>query len=418
MAASRYVTSFVKLTQISGTKLTCGNFHRLVTIPQNVVCQPKQISSILLATRLLHYRCYSQKPDETQTTSKPATASPMLGSFQGLGIAGEVLKSQDETEGKKSTLSGQQQQNNSEEDEEAKKKKEAEASWRTMKYTLIFFGVTLSGLSGYIIGTWGAPEKDEEGNVIEDQFSSKPLALQYILRSWNAIMNYSQMIRDPSRDKLLPDPLKEPYYQPPYTLILEMTGVLVHPDWTYQTGWRFKKRPGIDFFLAQVGPPTFEVVIYTAEQAFTAFPILDALDPNGNIMYRLFRDATRYVDGHHVKDLDCINRDPSKVILLDWNTQSVKSHPRNALKIKEWKGNDDDRTLVDLALLLKTIATSEVQDVREVLDFYNQFDDPIEAFRENQRKLQEQQELMERMNQEKQILPPTSVARGLFGRRF
>ena len=113
MAASRYVTSFVKLTQISGTKLTCGNFHRLVTIPQNVVCQPKQISSILLATRLLHYRCYSQKPDETQTTSKPATASPILGSFQGLGIAGEVLKSQDETEGKKSTLSGQQQQNNS-----------------------------------------------------------------------------------------------------------------------------------------------------------------------------------------------------------------------------------------------------------------------------------------------------------------
>lgn len=40
------------------------------------------------------------------------------------------------------------------------------------------------------------------------------------------------MIRDPSRDKLLPDPLKEPYYQPPYTLVLEMTGVLVHPDWT------------------------------------------------------------------------------------------------------------------------------------------------------------------------------------------
>ena len=32
--------------------------------------------------------------------------------------------------------------------------------------------------------------------------------------------------------------------------------------------------------------------------------------------------------------------------------------------------------------------------------------------------VQEQQELMERMNQEKQILPPTSVARGLFGRRF
>ena len=36
----------------------------------------------------------------------------------------------------------------------------------------------------------------------------------------------------------------------------------------YQTGWRFKKRPGVDFFLSQVGPPNFEVVIYTHEQAF------------------------------------------------------------------------------------------------------------------------------------------------------
>jgi hypothetical protein len=34
----------------------------------------------------------------------------------------------------------------------------------------------------------------------------------------------------------------------------------------YSTGWRFKKRPGIDYFLSQVGPPTFEVVVYSQEQ--------------------------------------------------------------------------------------------------------------------------------------------------------
>ena len=78
------------------------------------------------------------------------------------------------------------------------------------------------------------------------------------------------MIKDPSRDQLLPAPLQYPYIQPPYTLVLEMTGVLVHPDWTYKTGWRFKKRPGVDFFLQQVGPPNFEVVIYTAEQGFVS----------------------------------------------------------------------------------------------------------------------------------------------------
>lgn len=33
----------------------------------------------------------------------------------------------------------------------------------------------------------------------------------------------------------------------------------------------------------------------------SASPVVDGLDPNGMIMYRLFRDATRYTDGVHVK---------------------------------------------------------------------------------------------------------------------
>ena len=34
----------------------------------------------------------------------------------------------------------------------------------------------------------------------------------------------------------------------------------------YQTGWRFKKRPGVDHFLEQVAPPLFEIVVFTADQ--------------------------------------------------------------------------------------------------------------------------------------------------------
>ena len=33
----------------------------------------------------------------------------------------------------------------------------------------------------------------------------------------------------------------------------------------------------------------------------SAAPVVDGLDPNGMIMYRLYRDATRYTDGVHVK---------------------------------------------------------------------------------------------------------------------
>lgn len=107
--------------------------------------------------------------------------------------------------------------------------------------------------------------------------------------------------------------MKPPYYQPPYTLVLEMTDVLVHPDWTYQTGWRFKKRPGIERFLENLSG-MYEIVIFTAEQGMTVFPIIEALDPNNIISYKLVRDATHFVDGHHVKDLSKLNRDLNKVI--------------------------------------------------------------------------------------------------------
>ncbi|GFQ97696.1 mitochondrial import inner membrane translocase subunit TIM50-C [Trichonephila clavata] len=288
------------------------------------------------------------------------------------------------------------QANSSDDDKHSKSSDESSKndafSKKAMKYTFLAFGSMFTGMLGLAIYEWGAPPMDEEGNIIEDEYSHMPVLKAYIYRTYKEMLYYNKLIKDPSREKLLPEPLTEPYYQPPYTLVLEMTGILVHPDWTYQTGWRFKKRPGVDYFLQQAGPPYFEIVIYTSEQGFTAFPIIDTLDPNGYIMYRLFRDATRYMEGHHVKDLSCLNRDLSKVIFVDWNDKSFKLQPRNALKLKRWTGNDDDKTLYDLANLLRAIATSEVEDVRTVLDHYSQFDDPIQAFKENQRRLQEEEE--------------------------
>ena len=40
------------------------------------------------------------------------------------------------------------------------------------------------------------------------------------------------MIQEPSSEKLLPEPIQYPYFQPPYTLVIEMSGVLLHPEWT------------------------------------------------------------------------------------------------------------------------------------------------------------------------------------------
>ena len=41
----------------------------------------------------------------------------------------------------------------------------------------------------------------------------------------------------------------------------------------------------------------------------SASPVVDGLDPNGLIMYRLYRDATLYTDGTHVKVRIQVDRD-------------------------------------------------------------------------------------------------------------
>ncbi|XP_017054829.1 mitochondrial import inner membrane translocase subunit TIM50-C [Drosophila ficusphila] len=305
-----------------------------------------------------------------------------------------------------------EQERQKREEEEAK---ENERAWKRMK-----LGFAIFGGGGVAAGLWavyefGKPEVDPTGQTIEDEFSHKPLVQQYLQRMWKSIHYYQRMIQEPSRAKLLPDPLKPPYVQPRYTLVLEMKDVLVHPDWTYQTGWRFKKRPGVDHFLAECAKD-FEIVVFTAEQGMTVFPILDALDPNGYIMYRLVRDATHFVDGHHVKNLDNLNRDLRKVIVIDWDANATKMHPDNTFGLARWHGNDDDGQLLDLIAFLKIIAQNNVDDVREVLHYYRQFDDPISQFRDNQRKLAEQMQEAERIEQSKTKPMVKQWSRNILGR--
>lgn len=270
--------------------------------------------------------------------------------------------------------------------EEQEKKETREQSWRRMKLTLMVFGVSFLGFGGYLIVTLGQPKVDEDGVVLDDPFINMPVVKQYVLRTLSELNYYQQLIREPSRDKLLPDMMQHPYYSPQYTLVLEFTDLLVHPEWTYQTGWRFKKRPGLDHFLESLSG-TFEIVVYTAEQGMTVFPIIEHLDPKNHINYKLVRDATLFIDGKHVKDIGKLNRDLKRTIVVDWDGQSTKYHPDNVFAIPRWRGNDDDLTLVHLSSFLSAIAQNQIEDVREVVRYYNTFDDPLMEFREKQKKL-------------------------------
>ncbi|XP_044765476.1 mitochondrial import inner membrane translocase subunit TIM50-C-like [Coccinella septempunctata] len=277
----------------------------------------------------------------------------------------------------------------SENEDEARKKREH--AWRTMKITLSLFGISFTILGGYLIFTLGAPTTDPDQINLHHDIANKPVWQQYIIRTYRELDFYTRLIQEPSRQKLLPDPLQYPYLQPKYTLVLEITDVLVHPDWTYNTGWRFKKRPGLDYFLESLHG-VYEIVVYTAEQGMTLFPLCEAIDPKNIIAYKLPRDTTYFSGGYHVKSLDRLNRDLSKVIAIDWQPQNLKFHPENLLAIKRWDGSDTDQTMIDLVAFLKSIAENEIEDVREVLTHYRAFDDPIEAFKEKRKMLLEQLE--------------------------
>lgn len=295
--------------------------------------------------------------------------------------------------------------------EQTDDKKQKENTAFAKKMVLRLAGIMGIGGAVGIVYVFGTNSVDKQGNTIPDEFDSEPPVIQQLKRTVKYFKDYRQMIIEPTSPKLLPDALKEPYYQPPYTLVLELTDVLLHPEWSLSTGWRFKKRPGIDYLFQQLAP-LYEIVIFTAETGMTAYPLIDSIDPQGFIMYRLFRDATRYMEGHHVKDVSCLNRDTSKVIVVDCKREAFSLQPFNGMALKKWDGNSDDRTLYDLANFLKTIALSGVDDVRTVLENYALEEDPVEAFKRRQAQLaqEKEQRLAELSQQKKQGLSLGSIA--------
>lgn len=113
---------------------------------------------------------------------------------------------------------------------------------------------------------------------------------------------------EPAFPKLLPD--VDPQLERPYTLVLSLEDLLIHGEWTREHGWRIAKRPGLDYFLRYL-QPYYEIVVFTSAPSMVGIPVLLKLDPFGIIHWKLFREATRYKEGKHIK---VISPEP-----LSWN---------------------------------------------------------------------------------------------------
>ncbi|XP_024382334.1 mitochondrial import inner membrane translocase subunit TIM50 [Physcomitrium patens] len=191
-------------------------------------------------------------------------------------------------------------------------------------------------------------------------------------------------IAAPSSSKLLPDLL--PQERGAFTVVLDLNETLVYSDWKRDRGWRTFKRPGVEAFLEQLAQ-YYELVVYTDQLNFYVDPILEKLDQKGCIRYRLSRDATQYINGKHLRDLEKLNRDPTHVIYLSGHAKDTTLQPENALPIKPWKLEPDDTVLLDMLPFLEFVARQRPADIRPVLASYDGLDIPTE-FRERTKELQ------------------------------
>ncbi|KAH6651671.1 HAD-like domain-containing protein [Truncatella angustata] len=169
---------------------------------------------------------------------------------------------------------------------------------------------------------------------------------------------------EPAFEKLLPDP--DPMFERPYTLCISLEDMLVHSEWTREHGWRIAKRPGADYFLHYLSQ-YYELVLFTSVPFAMGEPLVRKFDPYRFIVWPLFREATKYEDGEVVKDLSYLNRDLSKVIMVDTNEKHVRNQPENAIILPKWTGDPKDTNLVGLIPFLEYIHTMQYKDVREVL---------------------------------------------------
>lgn len=98
--------------------------------------------------------------------------------------------------------------------------------------------------------------------------------------------------------------------------------------------------------------------------------IAEALDPEQRyIQGKLGRESTIMKNGKYTKDFSYLGRPLKDVIYIDFTDENIPSHKENCILIPEWKGEKDDRALIDLVPFLENIAQKPT-DVRREIENY------------------------------------------------
>ncbi|CAM9023807.1 unnamed protein product [Wickerhamomyces anomalus] len=298
-------------------------------------------------------------------------------------------KSNGKQEGESSS-SGETEETAGNEDGKSERKKRNRQSSTDVKrekaanYFYLGFFATALGTVGYLARDWEADEDEKIKKDIPNGYSLDSMWARFNAR-FNSIFTYFQ---EPPFPDLLPDSPPEPYKRP-LTLVLTLEDLLIHSEWDSKNGWKTAKRPGVDYFLGYLSQ-YYEIVLFSSNYMMYSEKIVEKLDPlHAYISYQLYKEHCLYKDGAHIKDLSKLNRDVSKVLIIDVDENSIKLQPENAIKLQPWNGQADDE-LIKLIPFLEYLATQQVKDVRPILSSFKNKAHISEEFSERSEKLRQE----------------------------
>ena len=103
-------------------------------------------------------------------------------------------------------------------------------------------------------------------------------------------------------------------------------------------------RPNAVEFVKNLAP-LYEIVFFTASYKEYADPIIEQLDEEKMVKYRLYRDSCTELGGNFVKDLSRMNRRLERIIILDNSPTAYLLQPDNAISISSWYEDQKDQEL-------------------------------------------------------------------------
>eukprot|EP00928_Gymnodinium_smaydae_P034531 TRINITY_DN24445_c0_g1_i1.p1 TRINITY_DN24445_c0_g1~~TRINITY_DN24445_c0_g1_i1.p1 ORF type:complete len:681 (-),score=86.45 TRINITY_DN24445_c0_g1_i1:510-2552(-) len=154
-----------------------------------------------------------------------------------------------------------------------------------------------------------------------------------------------------------------------YTLVLDLDETLIH---SFDDESGFEMRPGLIDFLHRMSALSYEIVIYTSALQDYADRIINQVDPNGLIKYRLYRQHGQPWGPLYIKDLSRLGRDLSRTIIIDDISDNFCFQPDNGVAISPWKAdNSQDRALYNLVPVLEELICTCAR-VPDILGKYKQ----------------------------------------------